>query len=215
MNGYATPTTVSICFKNQQQLKQGLKDIKFIAVESDKIQTQKNCADILTTPERAELFRRFIGKKYPLVKISSSKDYQYKEKCELQIEKVISENKNSKRIGTNGETIRLGESSKTSDNTTSARLSILSGMQTQVGFDRYIIDVTCTKRALGYEINITSLSDDLQLQNQFFLPKGIRKSIGSITSSSEDKKSKIGIPSSSAQSQKKKKVAEIFIRSLP
>ena len=197
----------SFCFNKSVNLKSAHESLIPLLLSRDIVtkrsENDDNCLDIITSPDRAKLFEKYLGKRYDLKRENSANDNSATSAlCRLDF-KTTKKLKAQKQIVKVGEKNVINESniSRTKVSTTEILLSSGKSGEIEMEFNKLL--VTCTligddkadlNISYSAQTNGSGLSTSVQVKKNEWL------NVASVTKELDEKNKTLGIPQTTVSS---------------
>lgn len=183
----------SFCFERDVNLKEAHQSLNILLLPKDivDLRNEDNCMDIVTTQKRAELFSKYLGKRYALKKITD----QEAADCRLDLRTT----RNARSKGHNlkiGEENSINKSEGSSDSVSSMEILLGEGKSGEISVGESNLKILC--RLIGNdnanlifsyaEKNKASLNSEVTIKKNEWL------NVASVLKDLNDKNHTLGIP---------------------
>jgi len=209
------------CFETNSRTELAQREIKTIAVPSDRIEKINNCLVITMRPHRRELIQKFLYSSFPDMRVDFSSLSLDRKPCDLKLEKYSAMESNANEVKIPSEKVLESSSSRSSQKET---MQIKTQNEFEVVLDetkilgeckyitssRYEIKLSVTREKKEY-VSPTSIPKDsssLTLKTELQLTKGERIEIGQVLQQKETENKSINVPIDLGTSQNSKSFSQ-------
>lgn len=202
----------SFCFESNVSLEEVKQYVRLIQIPEDKVveQSRQGCLDVVTNPNRVELFQKFILRRFKIVNQAQVKTRN--ESCHL----VFSGREKSQ--ATKSE-VAIGEYStvkRTEENETASfqsEVTTLLGKMAKTNIDGVDLEVTCRRSGnSGMMVSLIAGDQGNKISTDLVFNLGEEKEIGSVFKSQNEKNKTLGIPQATVKGQVGDKTKKYYLK---
>ena len=191
----------AFCFSSQYSLSQIKDHVQIIASPKDKIylRESQNCLEVATSSSKVELMRKWISKKYPILK-SYTVGQQVApsaipSNCRLAVEKEVS-GSNEVTTAAIGQRNRLNQQTSRTSGKSVSSLVLGMGSSGVVSVNGQRVELECLQSgAAGLKIKVSLVGPRQEIATQLVVNKGVRTNLGSVVEDLNRQSRSAGFPS--------------------
>jgi hypothetical protein len=204
-------TVVSVCARNEVELRKAYKNAQFIKANDDVLKVDGTCFDVLTNESRETLYVKYLRNKNPYLIIKSTSPSFSKRSCHLILTRALNKNSQVKIAGNNKNQIYLSETSNEGLNYEKSHFVVQENMNGLIRFNQEILNLKCQIQKHQYHIELWTTSPHFNISSTIKVKLGQKIQIGTYQQNNNTNNQNVQIIKNSFKSKEENKLTTLYL----